>query len=111
VALIGYARVSTDRQTLDAQHAALKSAGADKVFAEKVSGAKTNRRQLERAIEALGGRGRVARDPAGPARAEHAGLAQRACHHIGQGCGLPLIGRYLGRYHDRPWAAYADRTS
>jgi DNA invertase Pin-like site-specific DNA recombinase len=50
---IGYARVSTDGQTLDAQQAALKAAGAEKVFAEKVSGAKTGRRQLLRAIEAL----------------------------------------------------------
>jgi DNA invertase Pin-like site-specific DNA recombinase len=54
VTIIGYARVSTDGQTLDAQHAALKAAGANKVFAEKVSGAKTDRRQLQRAIEALG---------------------------------------------------------
>jgi DNA invertase Pin-like site-specific DNA recombinase len=52
--IVGYARVSTDGQTLDAQHAALKAAGADRVFAEKVSGAKTDRRQLQRAMEALG---------------------------------------------------------
>jgi DNA invertase Pin-like site-specific DNA recombinase len=54
VAVVGYARVSTDGQTLDAQHAALKTAGAEKVFAEKVSGAKADRRQLQRAIGALG---------------------------------------------------------
>jgi hypothetical protein len=54
MAVVGYARVSTDGQTLDGQHAALKAAGADKVFAEKVSGAKTDRRQLQRAIGALG---------------------------------------------------------
>jgi DNA invertase Pin-like site-specific DNA recombinase len=53
VAIVGYARVSTDGQTLDAQHAALKAAGVDRIFAEKVSGAKTDRRQLQRAIEAL----------------------------------------------------------
>jgi DNA invertase Pin-like site-specific DNA recombinase len=41
--IIGYARVSTDGQTLNAQHATLRAAGAEKVFAEKVSGAKTNR--------------------------------------------------------------------
>ena len=54
MAMVGYARVSTDGQTLDAQHAALKAAGADRVFAEKVSGAKTDRRQLQRAMETLG---------------------------------------------------------
>ena len=52
--IIGYARVSTDGQTLDAQHTTLRAAGAEKVFAEKVSGAKTNRRQLQLAIDALG---------------------------------------------------------
>jgi DNA invertase Pin-like site-specific DNA recombinase len=51
--IIGYARVSTDGQTLDAQLAALRGAGADRVFSEKVSGAKTDRRQLAQAIAAL----------------------------------------------------------
>lgn len=50
---IGYARVSTDGQTLDAQQAALKAAGAEKVFAEKISGAVTDRRALSRALAAL----------------------------------------------------------
>src|SRR6516165_6335834 len=52
--IVGYARVSTDGQTLDAQQAALKTAGAEKVFAEKVSGAQTDRRALAKAIDALG---------------------------------------------------------
>ena len=52
--IVGYARVSTDGQTLDAQHTTLRAAGAEKVFAEKVSGAKTNRAQLAKAIGALG---------------------------------------------------------
>jgi DNA invertase Pin-like site-specific DNA recombinase len=51
--IIGYARVSTDGQSLESQLASLKAAGAEKVFAEKISGAKTDRRQLQRAIEAL----------------------------------------------------------
>ena len=52
--VIGYARVSTDGQTLDAQHAALTAAGAEKVFSEKISGAVTERKALARAIDALG---------------------------------------------------------
>jgi DNA invertase Pin-like site-specific DNA recombinase len=52
--IIGYARVSTDGQTLDAQQSALTAAGAERVFAEKVSGAVTDRRQLTKAIGALG---------------------------------------------------------
>jgi DNA invertase Pin-like site-specific DNA recombinase len=52
--IIGYARVSTDGQTLDAQQSALAAAGAEKVFAEKVSGAVTDRKALGRAIAVLG---------------------------------------------------------
>jgi DNA invertase Pin-like site-specific DNA recombinase len=51
--LIGYARVSTDGQTLDAQQATLGAAGAERVYAEKVSGAQTDRKQLAKAIAAL----------------------------------------------------------
>ncbi len=52
--IIGYARVSTDGQTLDAQHASLRAAGAEEVYAEKISGARSDRKQLQRAIDALG---------------------------------------------------------
>jgi DNA invertase Pin-like site-specific DNA recombinase len=51
--IVGYARVSTDGQTLDHQQAALAAAGAEKVFAEKVSGAVTDRKALAKAILAL----------------------------------------------------------
>ena len=52
--IYGYARVSTDGQTLDAQVSALHQAGCEKVFSEKVSGAKTDRTQLHKALNALG---------------------------------------------------------
>src|SRR3954463_10395005 len=49
----GYARVSTDGQTLDAQIARLKAAGAEKVFREKVSGVRADRPELARLMRAL----------------------------------------------------------
>src|SRR5262252_5041789 len=51
--IVGYARVSTDGQTLDAQQAALHEVGAAKVFSEKISGAVTDRPALAKAIAAL----------------------------------------------------------
>jgi DNA invertase Pin-like site-specific DNA recombinase len=51
--LYGYARVSRDGQTLDAQIAALKAAGADKVFSEKQSGARADRKGLAKALATL----------------------------------------------------------
>jgi DNA invertase Pin-like site-specific DNA recombinase len=51
--IFGYARVSTDGQTLEAQLEALRQAGAEKVFQEKVSGAKENRPQLAKLLSSL----------------------------------------------------------
>jgi DNA invertase Pin-like site-specific DNA recombinase len=51
--IYGYARVSTDGQTLVAQWEQLKAAGAEKVFEEKASGAKSDRQQLGRLLGVL----------------------------------------------------------
>jgi DNA invertase Pin-like site-specific DNA recombinase len=51
--LIGYCRVSTEGQDFAAQQAALKSAGAERVFAEKESGVKTARAALAKALGSL----------------------------------------------------------
>ena len=51
--IYGYARVSTDGQSLDAQVKQLRAAGAEKVLKETASGAKTDRAQLARVIGQL----------------------------------------------------------
>jgi DNA invertase Pin-like site-specific DNA recombinase len=51
--IYGYARVSTKDQTFAAQDAQLREAGCAKVYAEKASGAKTDRPELAKLIRRL----------------------------------------------------------
>jgi DNA invertase Pin-like site-specific DNA recombinase len=51
--IFGYARVSTDGQSVEAQVRQLRAAGVGKVFREVASGAKTDRAQLRRLLAAL----------------------------------------------------------
>ena len=53
MALIGYARVSTEDQSLDMQLDALEQRGCAKVFAEKLSGKTKDRPQLEAMLDYL----------------------------------------------------------
>jgi DNA invertase Pin-like site-specific DNA recombinase len=48
--LIGYARVSTQDQTLNLQNDALKQAGCSKIFTDTISGATTERPGLQQAL-------------------------------------------------------------
>jgi DNA invertase Pin-like site-specific DNA recombinase len=50
---IGYARVSTSGQTLDAQLEQLKAAGCDPIFRETMSGARSDRPELKKALAGL----------------------------------------------------------
>ena len=52
--IYGYARVSTDGQSLAAQIAELKAAGCERIFQEKISGARSDRKQLAKLMSALG---------------------------------------------------------
>ena len=51
--ILGYARVSTDDQLLDAQQDALTAAGAERIFSDKISGSSRLRPELDRMIEQL----------------------------------------------------------
>jgi DNA invertase Pin-like site-specific DNA recombinase len=53
MAVFGYARVSTDGQTLASQDAELMTAGCAKVFAEKVSGARADRHELAKLLRRI----------------------------------------------------------
>lgn len=50
---LGYARVSTNRQTTEQQVEALRAAGCDPIFTEKMSGKRDDRPQLKAALGRL----------------------------------------------------------
>ena len=102
--IIGYARVSTDGQTLDAQQSALTVAGAESVFAEKVSGAVTERKALARAISALG-----AGDVLLVTRLDRLARSTRDLLNTldgiaKAGAGFRSLADHWCRYHHTPWA-------
>ncbi|WP_243721963.1 recombinase family protein [Meridianimarinicoccus aquatilis] len=51
--ILGYARVSTDQQNPAAQTDALKAVGAERIFTDKISGAKRMRPDLDRMLDQL----------------------------------------------------------
>jgi DNA invertase Pin-like site-specific DNA recombinase len=50
---LGYARVSTYGQTLDAQIAQLRAEGCAKIYREKASGTQADRRELLKLLKGL----------------------------------------------------------
>lgn len=53
MAKIGYARVSTQEQSLDLQIDALEKVGCEKIFKEKISGTKDDRIELKKCMDYL----------------------------------------------------------
>lgn len=51
--ILGYARVSTKDQNLDGQHDALNSAGAERIFADTITGTARSRPKLDRLLQEL----------------------------------------------------------
>lgn len=51
--ILGYARVSTEGQSLEAQLDALEAAGVERMFSEKISGTRRGRPELDKLIEQL----------------------------------------------------------
>ena len=51
--IYGYARVSTDGQSLTSQDVDLRAPGCAKVYAEKISGARSNRPELAKVLKRL----------------------------------------------------------
>ena len=96
--IIGYARVSMDGQTLDAQQATLAAAGAGRVFAEKVSGTVTDRKALAKAITALQAGDVLLVTPARPSREVYSGPSERACNDLRERRGISIDRRCMGRY-------------
>ena len=50
---IGYARVSTEGQNLDAQQDALQAAGTERLFSDRISGSLRQRPELDRLLDQL----------------------------------------------------------
>jgi len=51
--ILGYARVSKDDQNIDAQTDALKGAGAERIYADTISGSIKKRPELDRMLDQL----------------------------------------------------------
>jgi len=108
MAHLGYGRVSTDGQSLAAQVAELKAAGCTEIFQEKISGAKSDRKQLARLIARLG-----AGDVLVVTRLDRLARSTRDLLNMlgalaDKGAGFQITAGYLGRHDHAARPADAD---
>ena len=104
----GYARVSTDGQSLSAQLAELKAAKCAEIFREKISGARSDRKHLARLMSGL-----AKGDVLIVTRLDRLARSTRDLLNLlgtiaEKGAGFKSL-RGLGRYHDGAWPIDADR--
>src|SRR5271155_2962899 len=95
--ILGYARVGTYGQTLDAQLEQLCAAGCTKIYREKVTGARADRRKLLKLLHAL-----APGDVVTVTRIDRWHAAPRPVRHRqadrGREGAIPLTGGAVGRY-------------
>ena len=104
----GYARVSTDGQSLASQDAQLHAAGCAKVYAEKISGARSDRAELAKVLKRLG-----SGDVLMVTRLDRLARSTRDLLNIldtiaKAGAGFKFIARCMGGHDDTAWPAHVD---
>jgi DNA invertase Pin-like site-specific DNA recombinase len=103
--IFGYARVSTDGQSVDARVKQLRAAGAAHIIKETASGAKTNRAQLRRALKKID-----EGDTLLVTRLDRLARSTRdLLNTLAQIADKDAAFRHMGGHHDRARAAYAHR--
>jgi hypothetical protein len=106
----GYARVSTDGQSVDAQVRQLTKAGCKKVFREVASGAKTERAQLRRLLDQLDASDVLTVDAARPTGAIHPRPVEHARGDHREESRFPIPRRHMGGHHDITRPVDVDRA-
>ena len=101
MAVYGYARVSTEGQTLAAQEVDLHEAGAAKVFKEKISGTANHRAQLHRLLKTI--------DAGDIVIVTRLDRLARSTRDLLNRCDIQITRRRLGRHDHAAWEAHANR--
>ena len=98
--LIGYARVSTYGQTLDSQLEQLRKAGCNRrnIYREKVTGARADRRELNRMLGKLGPGDVVTVTRIDRLARSTSDLFAIVKAHRGRQDAIPILGRAVGRH-------------
>ena len=111
--IYGYARVSTDGQSVDAQAKQLRAAGAEKIFKETASGAKTDRAQLRRALKQIDEGDVLLVTRLDRLARSTRDLLNTLAQIADKGAALPFAWRRMGRHHDatRALDAYGFRRA